>query len=256
MGYWGDNIWSWFGTAYNILDKQGEVDENGKGEFERYNEIVGEDIDDNIEPLLDFMIENTLLADTMYSKFISLLETTIGMTMRLTNGENLRRKVLKIAFQLYKIRGTKLGYEVPLRMLGFDSVEIVESWVVSSLDSPLTLDDPVRRLDSGGRCQSCSGYELHLTGSIELTAEIMRAVGEVIEFNEPINARLTALTYNEEDAISNLIRFRIVNTYLYYENLSLYDVDFVIDNQGNLIAEGADANRFEIRNGDIYLRVI
>jgi hypothetical protein len=256
MGYWGENIWSLFGTAYSILDKQGVVDINGKGEFERYNEIIGEDIDDNIEPLLDLLIENTLLADTMYSKFVALFETTIGMTMRLTNGENLRRKVLKIAFQLYKIRGTKLGYEVPLRMLGFNSVEIVESWVISSLDSPITLDDPVRRLDSGGRCQSCSGYELRLTGNIELTEEIMRAVGEVIEFNEPINARLTALTYNTADAISNLIRFRIINTYLFYENLSLYDVDFVIDNNGDLVAEGADANRFFIQNGNIYLRVI
>jgi len=256
MGYWSENIWSWFGTAYAILDKQGEVDENDKGEFERYNEIVGEDIDENIEPLLDSLIENTLLADTMYSKFIGLFETTIGMTMRLTNGEDLRRKVLKIAFQLYKIRGTKLGYEVPLRMLGFDTVEITESWVISSLDSPLSLDNTIRRLDSGGRCQSCSGYELHLTGSIELTAEIMRAVGEVIEFNEPINARLTALTYNGEDALSSLIRFRIFNTNLYYENLSLYDVEFVINNEGELVAQGNDANRFSIRNGDIYLRTV
>ncbi|WP_338761871.1 hypothetical protein WAF17_16440 [Bernardetia sp. ABR2-2B] len=254
--YWGRNIWEYFGIAYDKIDKQGVVDADGKGELERFNEIIGEDIDDNIEPLLDALIDNTMLADTMYDKFVALFETTIGMTMRLTNGIDLRKKVLKIAFQLYKIRGTSLGYEIPLRMLGFDSVEIVESWVISSLDSPLTLDDTVRRLDSGGRCQSCSGYELRLTGNIELTEEIMRAVGEVIEFNEPINARLTALLYNGKDALSSLIRFSIINTYLFYENLSLYDVDFVINNRGELVAEGADANRFEIRNGDIYLRVM
>ncbi|WP_291726153.1 phage tail protein [Bernardetia sp.] len=256
MGYWADNIINYFGDAIKEIDRQGVVDADGKGEFERYNEIIGEDIDDNIEPLLDNLIENTMLADTMYSRFVPLLEKTIGITMRLTNSEDLRRKVLKFAFRLYQIRGTTLGYEVPLRMLGFESVEIVESWVVSSFDSPLTLDDAVRRLDSGGRCQSCSPYELYLTGSLELTAEIMRAVGEVIEFNEPINARLTALKYNGEDALASLIRFRIYNGDLLYENLSLYDVDFVLNENKELVAQGPDAHRFRIENGNIYLRTI
>ncbi len=256
MMMWKERIWKYFGAAFHILDKQGVVDNEGKGELQRFNEIIGEDIDDMIEPLIDGLINNTLIPDTMYDRFISLFEITIGMTMRLTNGIELRRKVLKFAFHLYKIRGTKRGYEVPLRMLGFDSVEIVESWVVSSLDSPLTLDDPIRRLDSGGRCQGCSGYELRLTGTFELTAEIMRAVGEVIEFNEPINARLTGLFYNGEDALSSLIRFRIFETNLYYENLSLYDVEFVINNEGELIAQGPDAYRFSIRNGNIFLRTV
>lgn len=253
---WKERIWKYFGTAFDILDKQGVVDKDGKGELQRYNEIIGEDIDATIEPLIDGLIDNTLIADTMYDKFISLFETTIGMTMRISNGLELRRQVLKFAFHLYKIRSTKKGYEVPLRMLGFESVEIVESWVISSLDSPLTLDDPVRRLDSGGRCQSCSGYELRLTGNIELTADIMRAVGEVIEFNELINARLTKITYNDEDVLSRLIRFRIVDANLYYENLSRYDVEFIIDNEGNLIAQGNDANRFSIKNGNIFLRTV
>lgn len=245
---WKKRVWLFFGKTYNSIDKEGAVDSDGKGILQRFNEIIGEDIDENIEPMIANLVDNTLIADTMLERFIGTLENTLGLNMVLLFNNAMRKRVLKIAFHLYKIRGTSLGYEVLFRLLGFGpDFEIVETFPEYSWDSPVTLDDPIRRFDSGGRCAGCSGYEIHLTGSITITPEILRGIQETIRFNEPINARLLGIFYNDVNLFNELLGFEINESgNLIYKNFSMYDADFYIEN-GKLIVDSDYASNFSIK---------
>jgi hypothetical protein len=243
MGWFKDNIWKYFGEYYDKYDSYKDI--NGKGLLQRFNEIIGEDIDNNILPYLDNLYENTLLGDSILEKFLGDLEATIGIYLRFSDLGSLRKNYLKIAFLMYKIKGTKRGYEVLLRWLGFDTVEINEFWEVGGFDSPLNLDDPLRRFDSGGRCSGCSDYEIVLTGTLVLTEQLARYINNIVLFNEPINARLRRILYNGDD-ITNLFYFDEQNADLFFYNFSALNVDVSRDNNGNLIITGENEDDWEI----------
>jgi len=54
--------------------------------------------------------------------------------------------------------------------------------------------DPVRLFDQ--RCKSCSDYDVVLSGSITITANVLIWIVNAIKYNEPINAKLRFVTYN------------------------------------------------------------
>lgn len=176
-------------------DKMVDVnkDGNGKGTFERYNEIIGSDIDDELEPYIANLVQNNLEPELCILKFIPFLEQRCGYFISLLDDETLRRKVLGIVHRLFDIRGTKLCYEVMLNLIGL-SVTITEHATGYSFDSPVTLDDANRRFDQF--CPSCSEYTLELDGSFpSLDGDMVSAIQNIIIFNEPINADIRNVTY-------------------------------------------------------------
>jgi hypothetical protein len=105
------------------------------------------------------------------------------------------RKILRFLIGLYKIKGTVNGYKVLFRMIGIDGeITITEYSMNTGFDSSITLDDPIRRLDSYSA--TCSPYSIVLTGIQPMTDELIAQISSVVVWNEPINAKLISLTYN------------------------------------------------------------
>jgi P2-related tail formation protein len=114
-------------------------------------------------------------------------------TLYLSSTLAMRRKILQKIAGYYQIKGTLWAYQLQLSVLGC-TVVITEHYNDYGFDSPVTFDDTVRRFDM--KCSMCSTYELAITGSGSLTAALEAAIRSIIKFNEPINAKLIALTYN------------------------------------------------------------
>jgi hypothetical protein len=232
------NLWQYF--PYFVRKNDSYKDTDGKGLFQRYNEIIEEDINVNIYPIMSSIIDNLLIASTMLDRFVADLESTVGVHLRFSDLISLRKNILKYIFYFYKIKGTKRGYEVLLRWLGFDTVEITEFYETGGLDSPNDFDDSIRRFDSGGKCNGCSEYQITLTGSLPITADLIRFVTNIVKFNEPINARLRKIIYNGRE-MDNLFYFTLQNGNLLFFDDSNYDFELSVDANGNLIVTGIDS---------------
>jgi len=207
-----DKIFPLFGEYKGVEDSF--KDAQGKGVFENFNLVLGEDLDALIDKV-DRYIENLFFYKTIQDdKIVFFLEHNgCYLDTTLYSNDQLRSLMRFLPFW-NNTRGTKLSYEVGLRWLGFDSVTIVEDFNIYTFDSPLTFDSPIRpTFDSSRKCKSCTNYEIHLTGTIPLTPQLFRQIKDVIRYVEPITAKLRKITYNGFDITNGQFLFFTINEF-------------------------------------------
>jgi hypothetical protein len=188
-----------FSTFYSRKDKRNDINKDYKGEgtFERYNQVIGADLD-VMNNLVDNLLINIYQPDTMLDRYVPFMESMTGYntaenTLYIGDALALRRKVLAHILRLNQIRGTSKCYDLLFSMMGLSMV-LTEFYGNYGFDSSITFDNPDRRFDS--KCAKCSSYTIALTGSRPVNEEFERAVLSVVVYNQPINARLTSITYN------------------------------------------------------------
>jgi hypothetical protein len=186
-----------FERFYSLFDKRQDPnkDVDGKGTLERYNEVIGQDVDDNVNPLIDYALDNLTVPATMYDRYIPYKEADLGnIQLFLSFDPVMRKRIIKHWHRYVNIKGTIRCYEVLFAMLGITAV-ITEIFDTGGFDSATTWDSDIRPTLDSGRCKPCSFYSIAMTGP-PLTTEIYNAILSIILFNEPINADLLELTYN------------------------------------------------------------
>jgi len=176
---------------------------NDEGLLERYLEIFGLELNQEITP----MVENYLdIIDpfTTDAKFLNDLAYTLGSPPDLLGNPNQYAKLLAYIIQIYKIKGTAKALELLFALLGFtiSVIEFAPSATVYMDDSKIMDDGHI--MDGG--CPSCSDYEVIIhslltPSSATCQAPVYSTVNntilatfiKIIEFNQPINAELRGL---------------------------------------------------------------
>lgn len=250
-------IFKLYGPEEKNNDTYKDID--GKGIFERYNESLAEDFDEEILILINNLVGNTMDPFTVQQKFIAYLEEMLGVNFSISDTIARRRKFLSIINHIYDIKSTIPAYQIMLKWLGFDTVDIIEYDNAHGFDSPFTFDDKRRRFDN--KCgKACGQYSIQLTGTVANTPDIVSKVFKIIEFNEPIDAELRSVTFNGSFIGQNIISFQIVNGDLIYNNDLDPDLILRIATQadeptykaGDLIVEGPNAIFYSITpEGDL-----
>ena len=185
-------IWDLFGNRDDLTDLL--KDNNARGLNQRFQELLAGDMDDNVINLINNLVAFTRDPTDMQDRFIPYLENVVGGLPRVETTTLSRKKNIALAVRLISRRGLFSGFEIGLRMIGFDSVVIAGDPVISGFDSPETFDSGVRRFDQ--RCITCLEYDLFLTGGFTITTTILGFVNSVVEYNEPIFAQLRTIFYN------------------------------------------------------------
>ena len=245
-----NKIFEYFGIYAKRTDVL--IDGAGKGIWERYNESLAIDYDENVSILIDLIHENILIPDSMYPSIIPTMERSLGEPVIILEdgtqlSEDYRRKVLKFIHTIYNIKGTEASYRLLLTMLGIDTITIDEFVDISGFDSDVTFDDEVRTFDLGNNC-GCGEYSIIATGSITLTGEMIQGIIRIIEFLEPINASLREFIYNGEAVELNLILVKIIDGVLVYDNANDPGITLeLID--GVLYKDGLSASFYVLQNG-------
>lgn len=236
-------IWSWFGLRDTVEDTH--KDSNGKGLHQRFNELLAQDFDENSTHLINNISENTQSPMDVMTKFIAYRENTFGLC-QISSDEYVRRKFIHYANRINNLRGTKLGYIVLFRFMGFSSIALNELSLASGFDSAVTFDDAERVFDR--RCQNCGKYSITLSGAMPMTASLLNFILNVVEYNEPIDAKLKLITYNGTPIVSSsfITMFVDVNGDLVYYNP--FDASFSawIDGSGNLQFSSDNASAYSI----------
>jgi hypothetical protein len=203
MPYFDDWLFDKLPIYYHLNDSY--KDANDKGLLKRYLENIGEDLDNNILPLIDNLldvIDPTTQASTNY-KFINHLAYTVGSPPDIFLGDPAQAakyaKLVNHIVSIYKIKGTKKSFVSFFALLGY-TVSIIE-W---PLEKPTLYDnesqmDTLLQMDKG--CQDCSEFSILNqavllssfcgdTGNPVLDPSLFQLIVDMAAFLQPINTKL------------------------------------------------------------------
>lgn len=227
------NNWFWDKLSDYFKENDNNQDLSGKGLYERYLSIFGEDLDEYIIPLLSDHVEivDPIDSQDLYGqinpdvtpdndKFLNHIAYTLGNPLDLTSDEHYRR-VLSYVISLYKIKGTIPSYKywANILLIDIDIIEIPDLEV--RYDSGFTYDSEVatelatRDVIYDTVCPTCSDYLVVINNAtppgsnpqpndafctgvapvFEITDDQLQLLYKVIEFNEPINAKCKGVVY-------------------------------------------------------------
>ena len=182
-------------------------DENDEGIFERYMALFGESLDEEQARHIDdyLKIIDASLCDEKYLIHIS---DVLGNPPDIFKSVEQYRNLLSYITNVYKVKGTVKGYKLFFYILGFD-VEITNLEPTSNVlqyDTGKRYDDGHKYDEEG--CQSCSFYTINIKridgSQYLLDANTIELFKNAIEFNEPINAKLSKflVTVTLEDELN------------------------------------------------------
>jgi hypothetical protein len=242
---------------YKVNDTYRDI--NDRGLLERFLEIFGMEINEEVTPLVEnyLKIINPFETDP---KYLTTLGYTMGSPPDLLGDPDAYAKILAYIIQVYKIKGTAKAYELLFSLIGFN-ITISElppdEWY--TLDDGTTLDMGAR-LDNG--CPPCSEYEVVINPLLTpatLTCsdpiytfvpdEILPTFIKIIEFNQPINAHLAGIVNGGKACeevnlcVENIININLLKYTILDSNLKA-DSGETLDTQEKLgsSAEGFDCH--------------
>lgn len=217
-------IFSAFPARYKADDTYKDI--NGRGVLERYTMALGKELDDELIPLIEAVLDvtNPELAPSSHLNHIS---DSIGNPPDIFFDDSKYRKLLAYAFTLYKIKGTLESYYLMLELLGFN-VTITEHPQSIGYWDELVYDEG--SYDSG--CLSCTEYSLGLAYASDdctvptinpIPQTIIDIIEQIVVFLEPIHARLRALYQMGSiceymnTCFTEVVAIEVISTILYDE---------------------------------------
>lgn len=233
-----------------IKQEDSYKDGSGKGFLVRYLEIFGEDLDEQFYLKLEGFKDN-LSPLSSQADYLDLFAIMLGDIQNFSDNEDDYRRFLTYIISIYQTKGRVKSYKAVLGLLGL-TVSINEIPLVAVLyDSGISYDaEPILEYDSS--CETCSNYEITLTGPNPINGILYSKILGLIALVEPINAKLSKLTYNGDEITSILISVEIdADGNLIYDNTADPDLILTLVN-GDLIISGPNANKYYLDNGDLY----
>jgi len=203
-----DKIFKLFGSYEKRLDSN--KDSNGKGTLERYMEAYGDDIDTNIIPLIENLVQNLFDPERLLTRFIDYNEHAKGVgSLFLTVNSSqpnaqaqmewMRRRILKHIEKFHLIKGTQLCYKLLIRLFdpSVQTVTITEYFKENRYDSNKEYDNNYNYDTS--ICAECPEYSIDIatqnTSSMP-TADFIKSLKTIISYNHPIDCKIRYIKYN------------------------------------------------------------
>lgn len=170
-------------------------DNNGEGTLERYMQIFGEELDDEVIPKLENILD-IVDANTTPSNLINTLSDTLGNPPDIFLDEALYRKLLRYVSSIYKIKGTAFSYQVYFGLLGYNATILeLPPDEEDYYDTGILYDTLAQDYDEG--CKECSDYYIILTKNDDPLSPVdqttLDKLHSIVYFVEPINANLLGL---------------------------------------------------------------
>lgn len=179
------SIFSYFGRYEANTDTY--RDANGKGVMQRFNEVIGKDMD-SIVRAIEQMQVNYLDIHTADMYTLKLLCAENGVPFDLIykgSDVGVIRRIAKYGKSIVEWRGSLNGVKlITYLILPPTSVNVIEVFADFSLDSSTTLDSPIRRLDSGGNFTDLIFDYTNTSLSSDSEKETLR---RITEYNTPFD---------------------------------------------------------------------
>lgn len=242
-----DTIFSFFGRYYKQNDSY--KDNAGRGVYERFQRLMGEEYDENLSGKADNFVQNIVPPELMEDRFVPLWEQIWSMGTVIREDIAFRRSLLSFILPVYKVLGTMKAYNIVFSLAGFTSVNVVPYGKAFTLDSSLQLDDPFRRLDT--EATNFFDYRLELEGPMPDDGSTRQLIRLILEFVEPIYAQARVITYNSTEVVLDTVFVEIQDGDLQVDYENDQALTLTLKN-GDLMADGGNADRYFVDDkGDL-----
>lgn len=187
MALMRNKIFKLFGPYEKRIDSN--KDANGKGTLERYSEAIGNEIDVNLVPLIENLVQNIYDPERLFTRFLDYQEDTRGVLplsfFRNATDPNaqaqtewMRRRILRHIDKLHLIRGTKRCYEILIRLFdpSIETILFKEYFQENRYDAERNYDEGYRYDTT--ICSECPQYSIDL--STQAAGIIVDGTGELL----------------------------------------------------------------------------
>jgi hypothetical protein len=234
--------------------KQNDTVKNllGEGTLERYLQVPGEDIDDNIIPAAeDYMkIVSVIECD---QRFLNHIAYALGNPPDIILSETLYRKLLRYIIDVYKIKGTIRAYELLFNLLGYNVTITEYPCDEVNYDMGLLYDDG-HFYDTG--CCGCSDYDIGFSNQSNICTDpttfspvsqtTLLNLRKIVFFIEPINTQLRYFTL--------LLTICELTNWCFPEELSWETRNYLLYDTGALYDDGNVYDTYVVAASDVYTR--
>lgn len=182
-----DTIFSLFGSGEKRTDTY--RDSNGKGVLERFNECIGKDMDFLTMELESMTVR---LNDIYQADFHTLSVICEGLGLpyqELYKGAdvNVLRRIAKYHKGIIENRANKDGVKlITYLILPMVTVEVIEEFPISGLDSSITFDNAKRVFDTSGG-MACVELTFDFNSVVVLSEDEKETLRLIASFNTPID---------------------------------------------------------------------
>jgi len=171
-------------------------DKDQRGIFERYQYVFGEEMDYNVVPYIDCLLDIANAKETN-ENMLNHIADSLGSPTDIFIDNDQYRTILSIMVSLYNVKGTLKYIETYFYILGFDITIIKGTIDVSSYiydnggiyDNNNTYDSKI--------CPICFPYSANISTNINytgggVTAEDLIQLEKILVEQQPLNSNLTA----------------------------------------------------------------
>lgn len=194
MATYKEQIFRMFGDYVGYVDSYKDAD--NKGVFERFNEIIGENIDTDIIPLIRDSVANLLNPHTADEKYLDLILRHLGFNIFLDIDSDTKRFLITVLPTVYNKRGLEAAYTILFRLLEITSFRFEGASVYSvyGFDNPADFDIN-RLLDSS--LDNTFYYAIYTYGTRPLTDKLKESIINIIKFCTPYYVIWNDVYYND-----------------------------------------------------------
>lgn len=229
----------------------------GKGFLERFLGVFGAELDaeyyTNIVDVLQIYDPRTAPA-----QYLDYIAYSLGDLEDYSSSETHYRNILSFMVSIYNIRGTKQSFKSILTVAKVHTTVITELTPIGTQYDNINYkhDDGTTRYDES--CPPCSNYNITMTGTETLDADLWNKIKGLINIVEPINANRVVSIYNGGTITEELISVEVDgNGDLIYNNGNDPGLVLSLDAFGNLIISGPEADLYYVDdNGDLIYILI
>jgi phage tail-like protein len=225
-------------------------DSNDRGLLERYLEIFGDELDQEIIPEIENVLD-ILDAQIASTRFLTHLSDTLGNPPDINIIEPQYRNILSFIVDFYKIKGTKQGYEFFFGLFGYSLVITELPYHEAFYDNGEFYDTPNALGDYtyDNQCPTCSCYTIQFINKKDINGNIapitptdIANLYASIDFCEPINAvlcsllQVVALEDQVNICLEETIKISTIDNIL-YDDGETYDSGDTYDETGSTLLQ-------------------
>lgn len=179
-------IWSLFSDYIKENDVNQDLDpaNGGRGFLQRYNEMQGQELDENLLPKIDNLTAYTHDPSAIVDTLVPIREQSLGLRDTLYDDIVLRKKLLQYLKKCSRNKGTLQNYIFLLGQLGFD-VFITENYANGRWDDGYW---DTGKWDSYANINGTFDLTLAKRFSFVTTPAMEAQIARIIEWNKPIHA--------------------------------------------------------------------